>query len=193
MGFTRRHFLQGSVLVAGAVGRGCAVEENQDHLFADHPVVPAGATVSVVRPSSFSTHAAAVREAVRLAGGLSFIRPGERVLLKPAVNSGNAYPATVDPETLLVMGLLVKEAGGEPYVADRSFFLSNTMDNFEKVGIRDAAAQLDIPLLALESKGLTLLHHPLATHWWGNTIPIYRDVATAHHIINLCTPRTHFQ
>ncbi len=191
MAITRRMFLQSSVAVAGVVGSACGSANQQDHQFPDEPSVPLQGNVAVVKPSTFGTHDAAVREVVRLSGGLGFIRPGQRVLLKPAVNSGNAYPATVDPETLLIMGTMVKEVGGEPYIADRSFFLSNTMENFEKVGIKDAAQQLGVPLLALESKGLVVLHHPLAKHWWGNVIPIYRDVATADHIINLCTPRTH--
>jgi uncharacterized protein (DUF362 family) len=123
---------------------------------------------------------------------MEFIQPGETVLLKPAVNSTRGYPATTDPETVWVVAELVAEAGGKPFVADRTMFLRSTATAFRETGILDAAAQAGIPCRALEDDASVAIGHPLAEHWWGNAIRIYAPVVAADHIINLCTPRTHF-
>jgi uncharacterized protein (DUF362 family) len=145
----------------------------------------------VVRASAHPSHREAVQQVIAMAGGLGFIRPGETVLLKPAVNSGSRYPATTDPETIWVVAEMVKAAGGEPFVADRTMFLRSTETAFEETGICDAAEQAGIPCQYLEDDDSIAIPHPLAQHWSGNAIRIYSSVAGADHIINLCTPRTH--
>jgi uncharacterized protein (DUF362 family) len=146
----------------------------------------------LVRASGFPSHREVIQRAVTLAGGLGFIQPGQRILLKPAVNSPNPYPATTDPETVLIMAEMVKEAGGWPLVADRTTFIRSTDTAFEKTGIRDAAKQAGIQALCLEEDESVPMQHELAEHWRGHAIRIYRSVAQADHVINLCTPRTHF-
>jgi uncharacterized protein (DUF362 family) len=147
--------------------------------------------VAVVRARDFPGNREATRRAVALAGGLGFIRPGETVLLKPAANSSNAYPATTDPETVLTLAEMVLEAGGKPFVADRTMFLNSTERVFRGTGIADAAAQAGIPCRSLEDHEAIAVHHPLAENWPRSSIRIYRPVLEADHIINLCTPRTH--
>jgi uncharacterized protein (DUF362 family) len=145
----------------------------------------------VVRADGFPSLAAAVEEVIRLAGGLSFIRAGDSVLLKPAVNSGRPYPATTDPEVVHVMAKLVQAVGGRPFVADRTMFLRSTKAAFEQTGILEAARAAGIPCLALEDEDVVAVRHPLAAHWPERTVEIYRPVAEADHVIDLCTPRTH--
>jgi uncharacterized protein (DUF362 family) len=145
----------------------------------------------VVRAAEHPGHREAVQQALALAGGLAFIRPGERVLLKPAVNSGRPYPATTDPETIWVVAEMVKAAGGEPFVADRTMFLRSTEEAFQETGIRGAAEQAGIRCRSLDDDDSAAVPHPLAEHWPGNAIRVYSPVLEADHIINLCTPRTH--
>jgi uncharacterized protein (DUF362 family) len=161
------------------------------HRLPDQPAPPAESRVAVVRAGDHPGHREAVQHAIALAGGLGFIRPGETVLLKPAVNSSNPYPATTDPETIWVVAEMVKEAGGEPFVADRTMLLDSTEEAFQKTGIRDAAEQAGIPCRPLDDEDSVALPHPLAEHWSGAAISIYSSVVEADHIINLCTPRTH--
>lgn len=155
------------------------------------PRPPAESRVAVVRPEAFGTFRAAVVEAIRLAGGLAFVRPGDRVLLKPAVNSPRRYPATTDPELVAIVARLVLEAGGRPFVADRTMFLKSTKTAFERIGMFDAARSVGIPCLPLDDAPEVAFEHPLAAHWSGRTIRVYRPVAEADHVVNLCTPRTH--
>jgi len=203
----RRRFLQLSLSGASALAVGScftgsrsahSAEETgmgaarpQRHRLPDRPAPPAESRIAVVRAGDFASHRAAVRRAIALAGGLAFIQPDETVVLKPAVNSTNRYPATSDPETIWIVAELVKEAGGRPFVADRTMFLHSTETAFRETGILDAAAQAGIPCRALEDDESVAVRHPLAENWRGNSIRIYTPVAEADHIINLCTPRTH--
>ena len=64
---------------------------------------------------------AAVRSAAQAATDFSWLSRGDSVLLKPACNSGNPYPATTDPVALRAMIGLLKEKGvGRVIVADMS-------------------------------------------------------------------------
>jgi len=190
----RRRFLQGSALGAvslAAGARGAAPAVPGTHAMPDSPRPPETSSVAVVRPADFTSLSAAIRAAVAGAGGLRFVRPGDRVLLKPAVNSGNPYPATTDPEALLALAELVQEAGGRPFVADRTMFLRSTEAAFAKNGILDACAQARIACLPLDDAEAVAVHHPLASSWPGRTLHIYRPALEADHIVNVCTPRTH--
>jgi uncharacterized protein (DUF362 family) len=204
---SRRTFLHLSMLSASALASagwaagGCSrrAAGNADtngsgvsrHLLPDQPVRSQQSRVAIVRSSEFPSYGEAIRRTIALAGGLGFIQAGETVLLKPAVNSSNRYPATTDPETVWTVAEMVKEAGGEPFVADRTMFLRSTEEVFRKTQIYDAASQAGIPCRYLEDDDAIPVRHPLAEHWWGQTVRIYAPVAKADHIINLCTPRTH--
>jgi len=132
-----------------------------------------------------------VRDAVARAGGLSFIREGQTVLPKPAVNSALPYPPTAAPEVVLVVAKLVQDAGGKPFIADRTVFSKSTALTFHTLGYDEAAHQAGISCQALDHATVMSLSHPLATHWSDGAAPVYEPVATADHIINFCTPRTH--
>jgi uncharacterized protein (DUF362 family) len=204
----RRRFLQLSLAGVSALGAGSCLAGDRGvpaaaemgatdapakrHRLPDRPAAPAASRVAVVRAVDFPSQRQALRRAIALAGGLGFIQPGETVLLKPAVNSGRPYPATTDPETVWTVAELVKEVGGEPFVADRSMFLRSTETAFRETAILDAAVQAGIPCRFLEDDDSIPISHPLAEHWWGRTIRIYASAIEADHIINLCTPRTHF-
>jgi uncharacterized protein (DUF362 family) len=204
-GLDRRSFLQASLVGASALALGTCVGAGRGrlasaapteaaigrHRLPDRPAPPGSSSISVVRSSDHPSHREAVRNAIALAGGLGFIRSGETVLLKPAVNSGNRYPATTDPETIWIVAEMVKEAGGEPFVADRTMLLRSTEKAFEETGIRDATEQAGIPCRVLDDDDSVAIPHPLAQHWSGSEIRIYSSVVGADHIINLCTPRTH--
>jgi uncharacterized protein (DUF362 family) len=192
--FGRREFAAGAILGTAAAACGaCAATPpgSRRHSLPDGPRAPEESAVAVVRPAAFPSLRAAVARAIALAGGLSFVRPGQSVLLKPAVNSGKAYPATTDPEIVYAVAELVKEAGGRPLVADRTMFLRSTEAAFRKTGILDAARQAGMPCLALDGAEVVAVRHPLARSWSKGTVRIYRAVEEADHVVNLCTPRTH--
>jgi uncharacterized protein (DUF362 family) len=75
------------------------------------------ATVGIARSPSV---ARALRDAVELAGGLDFIRPGQTVLLKPNQVAPTWHPMTTNPEVLYELTKLVGEHGAmRVFIADQ--------------------------------------------------------------------------
>lgn len=85
------------------------------------------ATVSFVRAESYeyANLAIALRQVLQPLGGISaFVKPGDRVLLKPNLLTG-ARPGkecTTRPELVYCVAQLVQEAGGHPFLGDSPAF-----------------------------------------------------------------------
>lgn len=91
---------------------------------------------------------ASVRQAVDLLGGMqSFIKPGERVLLKPNLLKANRPEdaVTTHPEIVRAVIRLVREAGGEPLVGDSPGF-GDLRRVCEKAGIMDVLQEEGVVL-----------------------------------------------
>lgn len=81
------------------------------------PVKPFNAGISSFTDPS--RRAQAIEKAIDLIGGMSFVKPGDKVLIKVAHNSPNPYPATASPESAGEIARLCLEAGASKvYVAD---------------------------------------------------------------------------
>src|SRR5437870_5304684 len=141
-GCNRRHFLkQASLAAMGVVGV-------SPHLAwaADGAAPIAGrADVGIARGSNMEE---AVRRAVRLSGGMDFIKDGQTVLIKPNVTGALKSPTTTNPEVLYATIKLVAERGPKRIiVADRSFSAQfvetapKTIDVMKRVGHLDAVNQ----------------------------------------------------
>src|SRR3989339_1393913 len=79
--------------------------------------------VSVIKCTSYEQSKVfdAVRRAVELAGGInSFVKPGERILLKPNLLSARLpeRAITTHPEIVRAMVRLVRSAGATPLIGD---------------------------------------------------------------------------
>src|SRR5262245_7808283 len=108
--YTRRRFLRdaGSATALIAVGAACGGEDTEDD-----DAIPAGPNVvSIVHREEID---AAVRRAVALAGGLSDIRKGQVVFIKPnVVHPLISAPAiTTNPEVLASVVRIVKARGAK--------------------------------------------------------------------------------
>lgn len=82
-----------------------------------------------------------IKESVRALlsemGGIeNFIKKGERVLIKPNVNTADAPPASSDLDFVQAIVEIVLRAGAsEVIVGGSSTFYQNTRKNFEKIGL----------------------------------------------------------
>jgi uncharacterized protein (DUF362 family) len=64
--------------------------------------------------------AQALRQAIEMAGGLGFIKPGQSVLLKPNQVAPMWHPLTTNPEVLFELAKIVGEAGARRvYISDQ--------------------------------------------------------------------------
>src|ERR1700674_5000974 len=113
--------------------------------FANEVKSPASADVGIARGSNMEE---AVRRAVKLAGGMEFIKEGQPVLIKPNVTGALKSPTTTNPEVLYAVIKLAAERGPKRIiVADRSFsplFVDTTpktIDVMKRVGHLDAVNQ----------------------------------------------------
>jgi uncharacterized protein (DUF362 family)/Pyruvate/2-oxoacid:ferredoxin oxidoreductase delta subunit len=96
----------------------------------------------------------AIEELLRELGGIEqFIRPGERVLIKPNMLEGlpPEKAVTTHPEIVRAMIRQVKEVGGVPLVGD-SPGVSSTMKAAEKCGILQVCRQEDAELIPFVEK-----------------------------------------
>jgi uncharacterized protein (DUF362 family) len=117
----RRHFLKllaaTSVAAALPPRREAAAKPTLPDLGAEAHVSLAG----VRKGASEEALSEAIRMAAESATDFSWLSKGDTVLLKPALNSGNPYPATTSPKAIRCMVFLLKEKGaGRVIVSDMS-------------------------------------------------------------------------
>jgi len=134
---SRRRFLKAAgVAAVGSVASACmpqataVVGAGEEEVEA--PVTPASvpdvdvppgkvALVGIQRGSESQALAGAVKDAARCATDFAWLSKRDSVLIKPALNSGNPYPATTSAEAIGAMVELLKENGaGRVIVSDMS-------------------------------------------------------------------------
>jgi uncharacterized protein (DUF362 family) len=145
-------------------------------------------TVSIVKNHDYES---AISLAIELAGGLDFIESGNSVLLKIALNSDNAFPATTSPFLIKQLVKMLKAKGaGAVYVGDKSPFWQDTEACMKKTGIYDAAIEEGAEIVIFQDDDMVAVKPPDALYWpAGFSIPgLFTRV---DHIITLPTLRTH--
>lgn len=149
----------------------------------------AGAVVGVARGTTMTV---ATRTAVRLAGGLDVVQPGQTVLVKPNVCCPSPHPATTSPEVLSAVLELVRERKpGRLIVGDQTFYVQSTAANLRRAGLADAVRAHGAEFVAFDDLPRRHVRPAAARHWpAGYRIPSL--LAEAHHVINLACVKTHF-
>ena len=150
-------------------------------------------TVSLIRCETYERDALAeaLRRAVDLIGGIgSFVRPGDKVLLKPNLLAARSPEnrVTTDPAVVHVVARMVMEAGGRPFVGD-----SPGIESFKRVaaktGMMDVADDLGLSLIELS--------RPVTVSLPGDAVfkklEIASEVMDADVVINLPKLKTHSQ
>jgi uncharacterized protein (DUF362 family) len=219
---TRRQFM-GTAAAAGAaalVGARCgsggsggpddASTDGDALTFED---VPRGQVVL----ARADTPAGAVAAGVALMGGLTFIEPGQSVMLKPNMTGPIPPPDTTSCEVLIELVRLCREAGaGEVIVAERTYGPFDTATVFDgevimaerTYGPFDTTTVFDFPVCdddvslahAIEDAGATF--RPLDDEPWDEhalpagtdfdqPILVPRIVSEVDHVINVPALKTH--
>lgn len=134
---------------------------------------------------------AALRKVLEPLGGIrKFVRPGERILLKPNLLSARAPEkrVTTDPAIVRAVANMVREAGGRPFIGD-----SPGIEPFKRViaktGMEEIAGELGIDLLELSNpRPVTLPKEALFRN-----LEIASQALDADVVINLPKLKTHTQ
>lgn len=149
--------------------------------------------VSFVRCQTYDSPEleSSIKRAVDLLGGMSrFVKPGQRVLLKPNLLSAREPQkrVTTDPAMVGAVARLVLEAGGSPFIGD-----SPGLDPFGRVaaktGMADVARDLGIELLELGDS----VPVPVPGGSLFKRLEISRRALESDVVINLPKLKTHTQ
>jgi len=135
---------------------------------------------------------------------LSWLKRGDVVLIKPALNSGDPYPATAHPVAVAAVSALLKERGATVIVGDQSgiayvlacpdkIIWGSTRQNCVKSGM---GSPDDDSFVSFEDGGWDtgFYHHQSAhTRSWQHGFYLTTQVKKANHIINLPRVSSHAQ
>ncbi len=137
------------------------------------------------------TPAQGISEVINQTGNLDFIQPGQKVLIKPNVNSDDPAPGTTDPQALAEVVRLVKAKGAYVVVGDRSNARWQTIPAMKKTGMYQAAEQAGADeIVGFEDEEWIRVKPEKAKNWpKGFRIP--KRLAQFDHIISVPVLHTH--
>jgi uncharacterized protein (DUF362 family) len=132
-----------------------------------------------------------IREVISQTGDLDFIQPGQKVLIKPNVNSDDPAPGTTHPEALAEVVRLVKAKGAYVVVGDRSNPSWKTIPAMKKTGLYQAAQEAGADeIIGFEDEEWTRVKPEMAKNW-PNGFRIPSRLAQFDHIISVPVLHTH--
>lgn len=134
---------------------------------------------------------------------LSWLKKGDKVLLKPALNSPDPYPATTSPDSIKVIHDILVERGAEVIIADQSGIehvqhspdkvIGSSKNNFIKSGM---GKELEGKFTGIETlgwdKGFYKFKNEKTTSWKDGYY-VSKLIKDVDHIINLPRISTHAQ
>lgn len=126
----------------------------------------------------------------------SFLKKGQRILVKANINTSHKYPGNTEPQFLGELVKLLYEAGaGEVIVGDMSTFIfaKRTRENMRKIGVENYAIDAGAKVLAFNEFGednWINIKHPMASHW-SDGFRIPKIIQIVDCIVNLSMIKTH--
>jgi len=199
-GFTRREVLRaGAALAASTATGSLATPKPVSTALRSLAVRPPArvALVGVPRDAPFGVLGRGIRETALAATDFSWLRPGDRVLIKVMCNSPNPYPATTHPVAVAVMADLLRDRGATVYVGDQSGvqFVHHTRQsqrgstraNFKNNGIEPAAQRAAATVACFEEAGYEAYFaaEPPADSYFKREIFLPQIVREVDHIVYL--------
>ena len=126
--------------------------------------------------------------------GLGMIKPGDSVYLRVNSNSGDMYPYSTSPDTLLAVGGMLKDLGvTDLRIGDRSFWGdTGTAANLVSNGITGAAKKLGTTAFVLDDSVDWMTLPAASVKNWKGTVRLPVPVTSADHHIILSCVKTHF-
>jgi len=150
-------------------------------------------TVSLIRCGSYNREELGEALEAALApfeGSRAFVQRGQQVVLKPNLLAPSTADevVTTHPEFVGAVAVKVREAGGEPVVADSPAF--GTVEQVaERNGLRKVCEELDLPLRRLRRSSLQSVETARGTRHYR----VSREVLDADVVINLPKLKAHRQ
>ncbi|MBX3191876.1 MAG: DUF362 domain-containing protein [Labilithrix sp.] len=196
---SRRQMVQAVMLgTVGMLGAGCTtttvVNDQGTPAPSDPSANPAAKKHLVGLGHDPSDRNVALEAALAETIGLGMIKAGESVYLRINSNSGDVYPYSTSPDTLLAIGGMLRDIGvTDLRIGDRSFWGDpDTAGNLVSNGMTSAAKKLGTTAKVYDD-AVDWMTLPAASHPnWNGAIRLPTDVTTADHHIILSCVKTHF-
>ncbi len=132
-----------------------------------------------------------VREVIAKTGNLDFVRKGDKVLVKPNVNTADPSPGTTHPEVVREIVKMLKEKGAYVIVADRSTVKQDTMEAMKKTGIYDAAEEAGADEILNFSDLPWVRVQPEKSRYWPRGFRVTSVLQRVDHVISIPVLHTH--
>jgi uncharacterized protein (DUF362 family)/Pyruvate/2-oxoacid:ferredoxin oxidoreductase delta subunit len=148
-------------------------------------------TVAVIRCSSYENDAVlkSIKQGINLLGGIScFVKPGEKIVLKPNVLLGSDPDKCVSthPSVFRAAGQLCKEAGAVVYYGDSSAF-GKAQWNLRRSGLKQVGDEMGFILADFDS-GRSVRHQDAVL---VKSFIIANGVLDNDGLISLCKLKAH--
>lgn len=154
-------------------------------------VAPQKEKQEIVAVAYSANIAMGIDEVVQRTGNLDFVQPGQKVLIKPNVNSDDPAPGTTHPEALAEMIRLVKARGAYVIVGDRSNPQWKTITAMKATGMYDAAKDAGADeIVGFEDEEWVRVTPKKAENWL-NGFRIPKRLQEIDHIISVPVLHTH--
>ena len=138
---------------------------------------------------------------LKASDNLSWLSPGDTVLLKPALNSFYPYPATTHPQSILTIAEILDQKGANVFVGDQSGIEHVLVDKFgshkksskwcfKKSGM---GKENNLKFTGFEEEGWKdgYFNYKNPSSTWKNGFYVTKWIQKADHIINLPRLSTH--
>jgi uncharacterized protein (DUF362 family) len=113
-----------------------------------------------------------IKEVLELVGGLEkVVKPGDKVTIKPNLNTADPYPASSDPAFIKALGELILETGASKLeIIDSSTMRVPTRSVAQKIGLDRVAENLDADLIFLDEHDWVKVKFPRGKYLKGGSI-----------------------
>ena len=151
---------------------------------------------AIKRGSSEQEIRQAVRASAEASTDFSWLSRGDSVFIKPALNSGNPYPATTSPAAIGAMAALLRDKGaGRVVVGDMSGIehlkltpnriSGSTQEMMERCGMAKAAQDAGAELHFFEKAGWNAFYEdlPISGSHWKNGLMMPAILKEMDHIV----------
>jgi len=137
---------------------------------------------------------AALRAALEETIGLGMIKAGQSVYLRVNANSGDLYPYSTSPDTIVTIGGMLRDLGiTDIRVGDRSFWGdTDTAGNLKANGITAAAKKIGVTTKVFDDDVDWVTLPASSVPNWTGTVRLPVEVTSADHQIILSIVKTHF-
>ena len=132
-----------------------------------------------------------INKVIENTGNLSFIKPGDKVLVKPNVNSNDPAPGTTHPDAVAEVVRLAKSKGAYVIVGDRSNAAWKTISAMKETGIYDAVKEAGADEIVGFEDEEWIRVSPEKAKSWPNGFRIPKRLTEINHIISVPVLHTH--